>query len=100
MSAENAHTVWRIELLHAPTKDEAEHEEREKEDGRGREGDRRTGGHKGIFLGTTDMLGIAALQEHLCPYGEKQLHKPTVIYSTVNIHDNNIYMHIIVSLKG
>lgn len=71
MSAENAHTVWRIEPLHAPTKDEAEHEERAKEDGRGREGDRQTERHKGILLGTTDMQGIAALQKHLCPYGEK-----------------------------
>jgi len=37
VSAENTHTVWRIELLYAPTKDEAEHEEGEKVDGRVRE---------------------------------------------------------------
>lgn len=76
MSAENAHTVWRIELLHAPTKEQAEHEEEEeKEDGRTREGDNQTGGHKGLLSGTTDMLGIAAWQEHSLPY-EKELHIP------------------------
>lgn len=36
-----------------------------------REGDRKTSGHKGILSGTTGMLGIAALQEHLRLYMRK-----------------------------
>lgn len=81
-------------LLHAPTKEQAEHKEEKKEDGRTRGDDNQTGGHKGLLSGTTDVLGIAAWQELLRPY-EKELHIPkqTVLYSIKSTVMTALYAH-------